>query len=658
MVFGHGAHRASKPPIDVERDMIDVLLVAAFVAYAIMSGYRSRKDAALGPEEYFLAGRSIAGWKSGLSMSATQYAADTPLVVTGMIATAGVYALWRFWVYSLAFLMLGFVLASSWRRSGIITDAELCEVRYAPPGAEPLRYVKSVYFGTIVNCVILAMVLLAATRITEPFMPWHDWLPAGTLDGLASLLEWYGSPVTTQTTSPDVWLLSASNVTSILVIVTFTTLYSTVGGLRSVIETDVVQVIIALVATGVYAWIVVGLVGGLDAFPTKLSELYGEARMRSMLSFSPTEGAELAGAILGLLGIQWIAQANSDGTGYLAQRAMACKSDEDAKIAGLVFTYVQSVLRTLLWLPIIVGLMILYPADGPITSEAAIAAREALFIQGINDHLPTGALGIMLVGMLAALASTVDTHLNWGASYWTNDLYGRLYCERMRKRKPDPKTQVWVARGSNVLILVIALFIMLNLGSIQKAWKTSLLFGAGIGVPLLLRWVWHRQNAYGELASIAISLVAVPLLLFLTDDAFFAARGIDANGADAIRLLAMAVIGSGACVGASLLSRPVPEELAQAFYDRVHPPGFWGPHAERAGHDPAEVRSRLFRRLGATGAAAMSVFALIVSLGTWLIGSPTPFARPAFIGLFLLVGVGLVPVALRLGDVQWSKSTT
>lgn len=633
--------------------MIDILLVVAFVAYAITSGYRSRKDAALGPEEYFLAGRSIAGWKSGLSMSATQYAADTPLVVTGMIATAGVYALWRFWVYSLAFLMLGFLLASSWRRSGIITDAELCEVRYAPPGAEPLRYVKSVYFGTIVNCVILAMVLLAATRITEPFMPWHRWLPEGSLDGLAAALEWYGSPVTTQTDHPDVWLLSASNVTSILVIVLFTTLYSTVGGLRSVIETDVVQVIIALVATGIYAWIVVGLVGGLDSFPTKLTELYGEARMRSMISFSPTEGAELAGAILGLLGIQWIAQANSDGTGYLAQRAMACKSDDDAKVAGLVFTYVQSVLRTMLWLPIIVGLMILYPAEGPVTTEAATAAREALFIQGIKDHLPTGALGIMMVGMLAALASTVDTHLNWGASYWTNDLYGRLYCERIRKRKADPKTQVWVARGSNILILAIALLIMLNLGSIQKAWKTSLLFGAGIGVPLLLRWVWHRQNAYGELASIAISLVAVPLLLFVTDDAFFSFHGIDADGGDAIRLLAMAVIGSGACILASLATRPVPEKVAQAFYERVRPPGFWGPQAEREGDDPAEVKARLYRRLGATFSAALSVFALIVALGTWMLGTPTPFARPVFIGLFLVVGIGCLPVALKLGEVRW-----
>ena len=81
--------------------------------------------------------------------------------------------------------------------------------------------------------------------------------------------------------------------------------------------------------------------------------------------------------------------------------------------------------------------MVLYPATGEITG-AAVAEREATFVLGIRDHLPPGALGLMLIGMLAALASTVDTHLNWGAGYWTNDLYDRLYCQRIRGHKADP----------------------------------------------------------------------------------------------------------------------------------------------------------------------------------------------------------------------------
>ncbi len=622
--------------------MIDLLIVLGFVVYAVGSGLAARKDASQGPEEYFLAGRSMPGWKAGLSMTATQYAADTPLVVTGMIATAGVFALWRFWVYSLAFLLMGFLLAPAWRRSAILTDAELCEKRYTGRAAEVLRYVKAFYFGTLFNCIVLAFVLLAATRITEPFLPWHEWLPGGALSPLASVVEWVGKPLTAVgLDAPDVWTRSAANLLSILVIVGFTALYSTTGGLRSVMNTDAVQVILAFIATGIYAWVIVKAVGGLDGLPERLSALYGETRMQEMLSFSPIEGADAAATVLGLLGIQWFAQLNSDGTGYLAQRSMACRSDRDARVAAVIFTYAQSVLRTLLWLPIVVGLMILYPADTAVTSEAATAAREGIFVIGVAEHLPTGALGLMLVGLLAALASTVDTHLNWGSSYWTNDFYDRLWCQRIKQQPADKRTLVRVARLANILILVLALGVMTQLGSIQTAWKTSLLFGAGMGVPLLLRWLWHRQNAWGELVPIAASLVIAPLLLWL----------LPGDEHDALRLILMTAIATVGSVAASLLTPAVPAERLDAFFVKVRPPGFWGPVARRCGRDPADGRRAFGRGMAATFAAAGSVFAMIVGGGTWILSAPAPFGLSSglWAGLCLVVAVGLIPVWYRLG---------
>jgi len=158
---------------------IDVSIIALFVIYAISSGLKNRGQASKNIEEYFLAGRSLPGWKAGLSMAATQFAADTPLLVTGVIATAGIFALWQLWIYALAFLLMGFVLSSSWRRAGVITDAELAEVRYGDKSAAVLRGVKAVYFGTIFNCTVLAWVLFAAAKIAEPFLLWDLWLPSG-----------------------------------------------------------------------------------------------------------------------------------------------------------------------------------------------------------------------------------------------------------------------------------------------------------------------------------------------------------------------------------------------------------------------------------------------------------------------------------------------
>ena len=108
----------------------DWIILAAFMAYVVYAGMRERRESSKNLDEYFLAGRSLSGWKAGLSMAATQFAADTPLLVTGLVATAGIFALWRLWMYALAFLLMGFLLAPSWRRVGVLTDAELTEVRY------------------------------------------------------------------------------------------------------------------------------------------------------------------------------------------------------------------------------------------------------------------------------------------------------------------------------------------------------------------------------------------------------------------------------------------------------------------------------------------------------------------------------------------------
>jgi Na+/proline symporter len=119
--------------------MIDLIIIIAFIAYSVANGFRNRSKASRNLEEYFLAGRSIRGWRAGFSLAATQYAADTPLLVTGLIATGGIFMLWRLWIYGLGFLMIGFLLGRAWRRARVITDAELTELRYSGRGALVLR---------------------------------------------------------------------------------------------------------------------------------------------------------------------------------------------------------------------------------------------------------------------------------------------------------------------------------------------------------------------------------------------------------------------------------------------------------------------------------------------------------------------------------------
>ncbi len=308
---------------------------------------------------------------------------------------------------------------------------------------------------------------------------------------------------------------------------------------------------------------------------------------------------------------------NADGTGYLAQRSMACRSDADAKRAAVVFTGIQILLRSLLWLPLALALLVIFPPDASLTGAALVADREVTFVRGIAELLPVGVRGLLLAAMLAALASTIDTHLNWGASYWTNDLYKRFYCEAWRRRPASDASLVVVARCSNVAILAISLAIMTQLSSIQRAWQLSLLLGAGMGVLLVLRWLWWRINAWGELGAIMASLALAPILLLT----------IPADR-EALRLLTMALGATGAGVAASLATSAEPLDKLCAFYRRASPPGFWHPAARALGRNPRCDVVRLARALLATALASISVFSLLTGIGSWLVGSPPPIWFP------------------------------
>ena len=625
--------------------MLDLLIVLAFVVYAISSGLRSRRKASKNLQEYFLAGKTITGWRAGISMAATQFAADTPLLVTGLIATGGVFLVWRLWIYGLAFLLMAFVFAVGWRRAGVLTDAELTEVRYSGAGVLPLRVLKAVYYGTVINCVVMAMVLVASVRIAEVFLPWHEWLSAGAYDSIATFVSFLGLSFGDSVSGLTPAIANTNAFISIGLILAFTTLYSTTGGLRSVIATDVMQFGLAMIGTIVYAWIIVSRAGGFGALTGKIVDAYGAEKAAEMLSFVPTSlGPEVLMPFLIIISLQWFFQMNSDGTGYLAQRSMACTTDRDARIAGVIFTWAQILARSLIWLAIGVGLLLLYPfLPSDSAGEGFAAAREITFIRGIDDLLPVGIRGLMLTGLLAALASTIDTHLNWGASYWSNDIYARLVCKHWRHREASNKELVLVARLSNILILGIALVIMANLGSIQQAWYLSLLFGAGMGSVLILRWLWERINLYSELAAIVASLVTAPVLLLTL--------GMETE-TEWIRLSIMALVTTAAAIGITWFTPSTDAGILKEFYRRVRPMGAWRKTAESVGDDPSAPGSELWSRLRVMALCAGSLFLLLVGLGRLMIS--VPGSSVLWTWILIVIGLALVPLWWRRAFVQES----
>jgi len=184
---------------------------------------------------YFVAGRDMPWWLLGTSMVATTFASDTPLVITGWVAAYGISGNWFWWGGVIAAVAVATIFARHWRASGVVTDAELCELRYGGSAATTLRTFKAALNALVVNSVVLGWVLAGMAKIAEPFMDWRRLLGDQAYSFAASQL-------------PDYLVFqSVDNSITLIVLLSVTLAYSALGGLRAVILNDLFQFFLAIV---------------------------------------------------------------------------------------------------------------------------------------------------------------------------------------------------------------------------------------------------------------------------------------------------------------------------------------------------------------------------------------------------------------------------
>ena len=143
----------------------DWVVIAAYLLLTLIQGLYFRRQSSRSTADYFVSGRRAAWWLIGTSMVATTFAADTPLVVTGLVYRNGIAGNWIWWSMLPAGMMTVFLFARLWVRAGLLTDVEFAELRYAGKPAAFLRGFRAIYLGLLVNCVILGWVTKAMTTI-------------------------------------------------------------------------------------------------------------------------------------------------------------------------------------------------------------------------------------------------------------------------------------------------------------------------------------------------------------------------------------------------------------------------------------------------------------------------------------------------------------
>src|SRR5512137_958544 len=145
--------------------ILDWAVVAAYFLFNLAIGLYHRKKASSSTSEFFVSGRQVTWWLAGTSMVATTFAADTPLAVTGLVARQGIAGNWLWWNFLFSGMMTVFFFARLWRRAEVVTDAEFVELRYAGKPAAFLRGFRSLYFGILMNCLVVGWVNLAMEKI-------------------------------------------------------------------------------------------------------------------------------------------------------------------------------------------------------------------------------------------------------------------------------------------------------------------------------------------------------------------------------------------------------------------------------------------------------------------------------------------------------------
>ncbi len=509
---------------------LDWTIILLFFLTFILIGLFTSKKSGKNSKEYFLSGRNMPWWLLGISMVATTFSADTPNLVTNIVREKGVSGNWTWWAFLLTGMFTVYLYSKLWRRSKVLTDLEFYELRYSGKEAVFLRAFRAIYLGVFFNVIIMASVCLAGIKI------------GGILLGL----------------SPFECIFYSSLIT---------VLYSTLGGLRSVIYTDLIQFIIAMVGSIWATYYIISLeeVGGLGV-------MLSHSNVIDKLNFFPSSGDmdQLLIVLIIPLAVQWWAVwypgAEPGGGGYIAQRMLSARDEKNAIYSTLLFNITHYIIRPWPWILIALSSLVVFPNLDSIATafpgvDKSIIGNDIAY-PAMLSLLPTGLLGLVLASLIAAFMSTISSHLNWGASYISIDFYKRFI-----KKNASEKEVVRVGKLSTVILMILAGFVSLQLSDSLGAFNILLQIGAGTGSIFLLRWFWWRVNAYSEITGMIISFFVAVYFEWIHESLF------DIRLKEYAELLIGVGVTTFSWLLVTILTKPTDDDKLMEFYKKIKPYG-------------------------------------------------------------------------------------
>src|SRR3989339_578186 len=439
--MGPRGQRAGPPMHTLDYAIVGLYLVAMVVIGLIVT-----RKASSGIDGFFLGNRDMPWWMLGISGMASNLDITGTMINTALIFALGVQGFFieirGGVVLVLAFLM---VFMGKWnRRSRVMTQAEWMSYRFGP-GVQ----------GDAARSINAVVMLLNTIAMISYFCIGSGKFVAEVL----TLSGWWGLPA-------HFW--------GALLMIIIAMIYTVASGLYGVIVTDLAQaaiIFVALIAVTVMAMQSGGLPETFfSSVPLRDGTYHAFETTRALWS-TPWPNwefdfpAQSTYSIYNLFGIAVlfyffrICIVGMSGTsGYMLQRYLAARSDRDAGLLSLWWTFLLS----FRW-PFIVAVAMLALLHHQ--SSGAVQDPELALPVVISALVPVGLKGLLVAALMAAAMSTFDSTINAGAAYWVKDLYQAYINPQATER-----TLLRHGRWASLVVVLLGILVSLTVRSINDIW--------------------------------------------------------------------------------------------------------------------------------------------------------------------------------------------
>ena len=288
--------------------------------------------------------------------------------------------------------------------------------------------------------------------------------------------------------------------------------FSIFGGLKVVVWTDVIQVIVLVIGGTVASYMVVNAVSGGEGFLKGLMLMYERLPEKFDLIFDKTSTyvdvetgqtksayADLPGISV-LIGGMWIANLYYWGINqYIIQRALAAKSIDEAQ-KGMAFAA---------FIKVLMPLIVVIPGIAAFYLGAEIMKADEAFPWVISNYVPTGIKGIALAALVAAIGSSLSSMLNSTSTIYTLDIHRPLFQKNISETQAVRVGQIMAAVA--LVIGIIMTPALKNFGQIfQFIQEYTGFISPGILAIFMVGLFWKPATTQSAIVAV---IIAIPLSL-------------------------------------------------------------------------------------------------------------------------------------------------